>query len=118
MLENYKIGKLEFRIATYLSKTPTHPSYDIVRWFPNRFYGKESEYVKVDENNYRHPSVIDYFINKKCFENPESCIVIATFYYNEGKYHYRFIDNQGLSINPEHLTKLVTYGKKQLGINE
>lgn len=118
MLENYKIGKLEFRIATYLSKTPAHPSYDIVRWFPNRFYGKESEYVKVDENNYRHPSVIDYFINKKYFENPESCIVIATFYYNEGKYHYRFIDNQGLSINPEHLTKLVTYGKKQLGINE
>lgn len=117
MIERYRVGKLEFREATYLRKPPKHITYDIVKWIPNVFYGKKSEFIKVDEHTYRHPDITDYTVNASCFENPESCIVIASFRYKYGKYYYKFIGNKKCAVNSEHLTKVVNYGKKQLKID-
>ena len=58
--------------------------YEIVKWFPNSYYGKEQEYVDngyvLSGGFYRNANVS---ISESCFENPESCCTIATLHYND-----------------------------------
>ena len=60
--------------------------YEIVKWFPNCYYGKEQEYVdngwEVGEDFYR---LNNTSIHKNCFKNPESCCTIATMHYDDGE---------------------------------
>ena len=57
--------------------------YEIVKWYPNSYYGKEQEYVdngwEVGEEFYR---LNNTSIHKNCFANPESCYTIATLHYD------------------------------------
>jgi len=57
--------------------------YEIVKWYPNSYYGKEQEYVdngwEVGEEFYR---LNNTSIHKNCFVNPESCYTIATLHYD------------------------------------
>lgn len=53
--------------------------YEIVKYYPNPYYGKESEYVQTDLGNYAHPDYPHCFIDKTCFKNPESCYTIGIF---------------------------------------
>jgi len=58
--------------------------YEIVKWYPNSYYGKEQEYVdkgwKVGEDFYR---LNNTSIHKNCFKNPESCYTVATLQYDD-----------------------------------
>lgn len=60
--------------------------YEIVKWFPNCYYGKEQEYVDngyvLSGGFYRNANVS---ISESCFENPESCCTIATLHYDDGE---------------------------------
>ena len=57
--------------------------YEIVKWQPNGYYGKEQEYVdngwEVGEEFYR---LNNTSIHKSCFANPETCYTIATLHYD------------------------------------
>jgi hypothetical protein len=60
--------------------------YEIVKWFPNCYYGKEQEYVDngyvLSGGFYRNANVS---ISESCFENPESCCTIATLHYDDSE---------------------------------
>lgn len=122
MIERKRIGNLEFRQATYLlpeNEYPKNPSYHIDYWFPNGYYGRESEFIK-DGDWYRYADETLSFarIHKDCFKHKESCMAIASFNYDkEGYYELCFVGDRPLNITPEEreiFWELIKYGYEQL----
>ena len=60
--------------------------YEIVKWQPNCYYGKEQEYR---ENGWELTGgfyrLNNTSISAGCFENPETCYTIATLHYDKGE---------------------------------
>jgi hypothetical protein len=60
--------------------------YEIVKWQPNCYYGKQQEYIDngwiLSGGMYR---LNNTGISEGCFVNPESCYTIATLNYQEGE---------------------------------
>jgi hypothetical protein len=118
-----RIGNLEFRPAAYLlpkEKWPKNPSWHIDYWYPNGYYGKESEFIK-EGDWYIDKNIRNCRIHKDCFKNPESCMAIASFDYNDGYYELRYVSDRPLSLNKEEreiFWTLVEYGYKCLNKEE
>ena len=132
MIEKKRIGDLEFSPASYLlpkERWPENPAWDIDYWYPNGYYGRESEYI--------HPVVAgieqkDWYVNpmypfgrihKDCFKNPQSCMTIASFNYNshEGCYELGFVGDRPIQLTKEErdiFWELLEYGFKQLNEND
>ena len=99
MIEKKRIGNLEFRPATYLlpkDKWPEKGAWNIDYWYPNGYYGRESEYIK-EGDWYINPKFSFGRIHKDCFKNPQSCMAIASFEYCDGYYELRFV---GIDLYP------------------
>ena len=119
-----RIGNLMFRKATYLCEEPEFPSWHIDCFYPNSYYGKESEYTKKGDyyvKDINNPYSIE--IHKNCFKHKESCYSIASFIRNKnGCYKFQFIRDRPLNINEEDLKdfwELVKYGYQELNkLNE
>lgn len=124
-MENKRIGNLEIRPATYLlskDKWPEKGAYHIDYWYPNGYYGRESEFLK-DGDWYVYPDHSNCRVHKDCFKNPQSCFAIASFSYNEheGCYEFEFVGSRPLQITKEErdiFWKLIEYGFKELNENE
>tara|TARA_R110000822_G_scaffold121475_1_gene255296 strand:- start:123 stop:494 length:372 start_codon:yes stop_codon:yes gene_type:complete len=68
----------------------SHGRYDIIKWYPNDYYGKEEKMI--EEEGYER---IEYgsggfgltkdhrTIDSSCFKNPESCYTIAYLEYDD-----------------------------------
>lgn len=114
-----RIGNLEFRPASYLlpkNKWPENPAWHIDYWYPNIYYGRESEFIK-DGDWYLYPDNKMCRVHKDCFKNKQSCMAIALFYYNDGTYNIEFVGNRPLSLSKEEkeiLWELLDYGYNQL----
>lgn len=50
--------------------------FEIVKWYPNTYYGKESDY-DFDGEWYKPKGSRGHSISPSCFANPESCYVIV-----------------------------------------
>lgn len=87
-----RIGNIEYR--------KVGDNWEIVQWYPNLYYGKESEYTYDPGSEcYTKPgSCVN--ISKSCFACPESCIVIAFVVWN--KSHDEF-DIRSVGTRPWHL---------------
>ena len=130
MIEKKRIGDLEFRPASYLlpkEKYPKNPSYDIVLWHPNLYYGRDEEFPEDPlDNSFRNdPKYWNHRIHKSCFKNPETCFTLASFDYNEHEHFYelhfcldRPIEYLNTLEKRENFWKLLQYGNEQLNINE
>ena len=132
MIQNKRIENLEFGPASYLlpkEEYPKHPAWHIDYWYPNIYYGKESEYVHPIINGieqtdwYVSPSNSFGRIHKDCFKNPESCMAIASFNYNshEGYYELEFVGDRPIQLTKEErdiFWELLEYGFKQLNNQE
>lgn len=111
-----RINTLEFREATYLTDTPPKmKSFHIDRWQPNNYYGKESEYIKGENDFYINPKNRCHKIHKSCFKYPEYCYAIAEFEYNshENCYEFKWIGNRPLDLTTEEekdFKELIIYG--------
>ena len=61
--------------------------YEIVKWQPNGYYGKEQEYIdngwELTGGFYR---LNNTSISAGCFKNPETCYTIATLTYDADEY--------------------------------
>jgi hypothetical protein len=82
---NFRFGNIGF---DYINK-----QYEILKWQPNPYYGKEEDYeliklnpvsVKVTEEDvYGYTPKGEHYgafiVDKSCFENPETCYVLSTF---------------------------------------
>lgn len=116
MVETKRINTLEFREATYLTKNPPEiKAYHIDRWYPNCYYGRESEFIKDTDGFYRDPVHSWHRIHKSCFKHPESCYTIATFEYDEyeGEYEFMWVGERPLDLNEQEekdFKELIKYG--------
>ena len=130
MIEKKRIGDLEFRLASYLlpkEKYPKNPSYDIILWHPNFYYGRDEEFPEDPlDNSFRNdPKYWNHRIHKSCFKNPETCFTLASFDYDEHEHFYelhfcldRPIEYLNTLEKRENFWKLLQYGNEQLNINE
>ena len=126
MIENKRIGDLEFRPSSYLlpkDKWPKNPSYDIALWYPNNYYGRDNEFPEDPlDNSFRtDPKYSNYRIHKSCFKHPETCFTIASFDYDEheGFYELHFcLDRPIEYLNTvekrDAFWELLYYGNEQL----
>ena len=114
--EKQRKGNLAFRTSSYLlprEKWPEHLGYDIIKYYPNSCYGKESEYEKEGEW-YTDPKY-NFRIHEDCFKSKESCYVIAHFSYDdhEGYYDFEFVGDRPLKLTEEErkiFWEFVDYG--------
>ena len=116
-----RIGNLEFCPASYLlpkEEWPEKPSWHIDYWYPNGYYGRESEFIKKGDW-YLLPDNKHCRIHKDCFKNPQCCMAIASFNYNEneGCYELEFVGDRPIQLTKEErdiFWELLEYGFKQL----
>lgn len=121
-IEPCRVGNLAFNKATYLGKEPKYVSWHIDYWYPNSYYGKETEYTKIDGGYYVDPNIPNWRISEGCFKYKECSLAICSFDYNEheGNYELKFIDDRPVrymeenKINPIVFYNLLDYGFKQL----
>lgn len=126
MIEPKRIGNLKFCKATYLGEEPKHPSWDIVYFYKNNYYGRDNEYPEdPSDSNFRLDTKYPNFrIHKGCFKHKECCFTIASFTYvsNEPCWELHFCGNRPIeNLNTPELRetfwKLVQYGDTQLREN-
>lgn len=117
-IKSKRIGNLMFRKATYLGEEPEFPSWHIDFFYPNPYYGKESEYTKEGDFYVDINSPYRIRRHKSCFKHKESCYSIASFTRDkEGFYELSFIGDRPLNLNEEEMKtfwKLVKYGYNEL----
>ena len=123
-MKNKRIDNLEICPSTYLlpkEKWPEHPSWSINYWYPNAYYGHESEYIKseTDPDWYYLPDNRHCRIHKSCFKNPQSCFSIATFNYDDHEklYQLSFVGDRAVQLTKkevENFWKLIRYGYENL----
>ena len=117
MIQSKRIGVLEFREASYLGDKLPFVSYDIVKWYPNPYYGNEKDFVKLNHEFYCYPNNTGCRIHQDLFKSREHCIVLASFTYDskEEIYNLEFIGDRPLELtNWDNFRKLIEYGYKQL----
>ena len=130
MIENKRIKDLEFRPSTYLlpkDKYPKNPSYDIILWVPNNYYGRDEEFPEdpLDSSYRTDPKYFNHRIHKSCFKKLESCFTIASFDYDEHENFYelhfcldRPIEYLNTVEKRETFWELLNYGNEQLNNNK
>lgn len=118
-----RIGNLKFRQTSYLSEPPEHIGYEICKFEPNNYYGRESEFIK--DGEYYRPDDKHYDfvkIHKSCFESPEISYTIASWKWNkhDNCYDLSFCGDRPLYLNNEEwkiFKHLLTYGFHKLNPN-
>jgi len=77
MIEPTRIGDIAFRLAKSFGRNP-RDYVDIIKWYPNSYYGREDEFVKTDGGMYAPKDGGGWRVDPSCFKNPESCFTLAT----------------------------------------
>lgn len=106
MEETYRIGNIELRkgLTFPIKDTPSKVYYEIVFWYPNTYYNKESEFIYVKEtNNYYKEEFPNFRISADCFKHPESCYTLATLCTN--RYHDEEPDIKSVGSRPFRLSE-------------
>ena len=67
-----RIGRFEIR-----STGDFKNDFEVLQWFPNEYYGKKDQYIKISSEHYRDPKFSYGSIHESCFESPENCMVIG-----------------------------------------
>lgn len=113
-----RIGNLELRKSSYIGTPPEHIGWDICKWKPNQYYGRESEFIK--DGDYYHPNTESYkfvSIYKSCFKYPESCYVIASWRWDGDCYILEFCGDRPIGLTDEEwitFKELLDKGFRQL----
>lgn len=97
--EKYRIKNLEFRPCTYIGELPKHISFEIVKYYPNDYYGTEDNYEK--DGNYYYDSSHIFRIHESCFKSKENCYTILIFRYSETSQDYvaEFVSDRYLDLD-------------------
>lgn len=115
-----RIDNLEYRKCSYLGPEPEHCGWEICKWEPNDYYGKESEFTKDGEFYRPNNEHYDFMkIHKDCFKRPEISYTIASWEWNdhESCYELEFIGDRPLNLDLESwktFKSLLEYGFHQL----
>lgn len=114
-----RIGALEFRPSTYICKPPENPSWEIVMYYPNFYYNKQSNYKYIGDGMYEDNEFPQHRIHESCFKHPESCYTLGSFRYNQREdfYEFQFCGDRPMSLNKENrepFWDLLVYGNEML----
>ena len=93
----YRIGNIEV-----IPITDTESTCDILKWKPNKFYGKESEYNW--SGDIAHP--VDrprVNIDRSCFENEETAFVIGRLKFLEDSPNIEEISTRVIDLTDEEI---------------
>ena len=55
--------------------------YEIVQWYPNKLYGKQDEYLKLDDGRYKHPD-FNFYYCEASFKEEKYCYTVCYFKYD------------------------------------
>ena len=69
-------GNIEYRAVCNIEENYIR-YIEVVQWYPNPYYGKESEYIKLDDDTYVKDEESLCYVHSSCFQNPESCITLV-----------------------------------------
>jgi hypothetical protein len=92
-IRNYYIDNNGKKVPTQSHLTKKFNYFEIVKWEKNKHYGNEHLY----KESWSGESYVDeetgVYINKSCFENPETCYVISFFenVYDDDSLHVRSV---------------------------
>lgn len=100
-METYRIKNLEFKPCTYIGELPKHISFEIVKYYPNSYYGTESNFEKQGE--FYLDGTHSIRVHKSCFKSKENCYTILIFRYNEYNDDYiaEFVSDRYLDLNDD-----------------
>lgn len=115
-----RLDNLEFRKCSYIGKAPEHIGWEICKWKPNNYYGRESEFIR--DGDFYHPNDEHYdfvSIHKDCFKHPETSYTIASWSWNNRDecYDLFFCGDRPLQLTKEEwatFKRMLEYGFKQL----
>jgi len=80
--------------------------FEIIKHYPNPYFGKEHEYEKTMWGNYVHPNHPHTFIDASCFKNSESCFTVGIFEENnEEEPDFRSVGSR-IVVEPEEINHL------------
>lgn len=88
-----RIGDIELR--------KINNNWQIVRWYPNSFYGKENDFIKIGDDFYQYKGKDNCYVHNDCFKNPESCYVIAFIEGSEDEPDIRSVGMRAFELNEE-----------------
>lgn len=93
----HRIGNIEVRPIT-----DTELTYEILKWKPNKFYGKESEYNWSGDIAYT-VDIPRVTIDSSCFENKETAFVIGRLEFIENSPNIKEIGTRVIDLTDEEL---------------
>lgn len=111
-----RINNLEFR--EYTSTKKDKPLYEIVKWYPNIYFGKEEDYKKegyIDTKDFLQKGGIN--ISKLAFTLPQTCIVIAFIEKGSEDWGLKSVGERLLELTPEEwedFHQIYTLGQSKL----
>ena len=92
-MKRTRIGNIELRCR--------NKTWEIVRWYPNSYYQRENEFIKVDDEHYQYKDNDNCYVHKSCFANPESCYVIAFIEGSEDEHDIRSVGMRPWMLDEE-----------------
>ena len=115
-----RINNLEFRECSSLFKDNL---YEIIKWYPNNYFGKEEELRKEGyTDNFEGWGITkdNHTISKAFFNSPESCYVIAFIEKGKESWELRSVGERMLELTPEEqqdFFTVYTLGQAKLNKN-
>lgn len=105
-METYRIKNLEFKPCTYIGELPKHISFEIVKYYPNSYYGAEANFEK--EGEFYLDGTHSIRVHKSCFKSKENCYTILIFRYNkhDNDYTAEFVSDRYLDLNDDEWNTL------------
>ena len=116
-----RINDLEFRECTSTKKD--EPLYEIIKWYPNNYFGKEEKLRKegyIDNFEGWGITKDNHTISKAFFNSPESCYVIAFIEKGKESWELRSVGERMLELTPEEqqdFFTVYTLGQAKLNKN-
>ena len=98
-----RINNIEIR--EYTSTKKDKPLYEIIKWYPNIYFGKEEYikdgYVNNGDSLKKEKLHLDHSISKNAFTLPESCYGIAFIEKGSEDWQLRSVGERLLELTPE-----------------
>jgi len=113
-----RINNLEFK--EYSTTKRNKPLYEIIKWYPNVYFGKEEELRKEGYvDNFEGWGLVknNHNISKTFFDSPEICFVLAFIEKGKESWALRSVGERLLELTPEEwedFHKVYTLGQNKL----
>jgi hypothetical protein len=108
-LNRLRIGNVELRRTKY-KDTP----YEFVKWYPNTYYKQEEKMLSEGYTDTGHSlRKGNVSVSYSCFENPESCYVVAWLEKDKEGFYLQTVGDRLLDLPKEERDVLFEiYGRK------